>query len=135
MTFLFVVLSQIKIGDHTLEVRAQKFLATSAIIEPLQEVAHGGVLALREAWKMASGVVGSKIKSSFHSDNLPGKRHLNIQIERSKSFIDDQLKKVQASGKQVQKAAFDEIQQQKGHLEDDLLDELKSEGFKTEDEY
>lgn len=101
LTFVFVLLMQIKIGPLTLEERAIQWTRESAIVAPIREAADGGVVAIRQAWQTVSQSVSSKFNSSLKSENWPGQRTIGIQLERSKAVVEEQARKAQSKAKSV----------------------------------
>lgn len=131
LSLFFVLFLQIKIGDNTLEEKIKINATNSAMIAPLQEVAQGGVKAIELAWKRLAGLVGHKFNSAFSNENAPGNRTLNINIGRSKKFISEQLESAKKTAKQTveQSEALKTLKTEQDRLKDDLVEELKSEGF------
>lgn len=91
MALVFIVLLQIRMGDSTLEDRAMSWVRQSSLVQPLQEVAQGGVTVIREGWKGLANKVGSKFNSTFSSDQFPGARSINLQWERSRAALREQV--------------------------------------------
>lgn len=131
MTVVFLLFLQIKIGQNTLEEKVRVAINNSAVITPLEEVAAGGVKAIEQGWKKLSQLVGHKIKSSFSTENMPGNRSLGETLKRSQQYLKAQLQT--AKRKTEQSKAFQQLKDQKDHLEDDLVEELKEEGFFIEE--
>jgi hypothetical protein len=94
-TFIFsvivVFLMQIKIGQSTIEQRSMKWIQQSDVVESLQAVAEGAVLAARQGAKtvsdLANGKIGSSEKKTAHSSSSGGSwfkiKHKRGQSEKS----------------------------------------------------
>ena len=95
ITFIILTIMQIKVGERTLEQKALVFGHSSTYARPIQEVAQGGVIFIRQIWRKVSGSLNTKFMQKFDSDQAPGKRALGIQIERSKRFLADQARRTQ----------------------------------------
>ena len=93
MTIVVVIVMQIKIGEFTLEQRATTWARQSAIAQPLQEVAHGGLLAIRDGWRKFYGMFSGEVQKIIGSDEAPGNRNLGITFERSKKYFEEQADK------------------------------------------
>lgn len=95
MTFIVVILLQVKIGNMTLEERTKNWAAESSLVAPLEDVAKGGVKGIREAWKSLTGNFSKKIKNQFENNNVPGQRTLGVKLERSKKYISEKMEQAQ----------------------------------------
>lgn len=128
MTSFFILFLQIKIGDNTLEQKVKVAITQSAAVEPLQEVAKGGVKAIEQGWQFITKTVGHRVKSTFSNDNMPGNRSITLDFGRSKKY----LKEKYESAKQSE--AVKTIQAKQQALKEDLAEELKDEGFYIDEE-
>ena len=93
MTFLIVLLMQIKIGENTFEQKAHAFIQTSSVTEPLRQVADGGERILRQSWRKLWGMFDKDLFKKMQREHLAGSRSL-IDIERSEQFIKENAKKI-----------------------------------------
>src|SRR5688572_28231859 len=95
MTVLAVFLLQIKIGDQTVEQRSEAWIHNSAFVGALQEVADGAVVLYYRGADKVIGYMSEKFGFPYQGDDpkQPGKRQLNMQIERSKQYIQDKAGK------------------------------------------
>lgn len=95
MTFFFVLLLQIRIGQFTLEERSLQWVKKSELIAPMEEVAQGGVVIIKRIWSEVIGRMGNNVSEAFNRENLPGHRKLIPKIERSKRYLNEQLEKAE----------------------------------------
>ena len=58
LTSIVVLLLQIKIGRHTFEERITVWLHNASVILPLNEVASGGMKAIKDLWKDSNQFIG-----------------------------------------------------------------------------
>lgn len=93
LTILIVIFMQVKVGDTTIEEKTLMWIEGSVIILPLQKIVDGGVKAVSETWKLVFGNLNSQFFNSVKQKNLPGKRDLNLVIERSEEYLRDRAKK------------------------------------------
>lgn len=115
ITALVVVLMQIRIGKNTLEERATLWAQDSIVMEPLNQVAAGGVIFIRETWKKLTSGINTKFTKSLNRDQIPGSRTLGIKLERSKQFLKENAQK-----------AAEQAEQWRAELEgDDSVDQLE----------
>lgn len=90
ISFVIVVLMQIRIGDDTIEQHAYGWIQTAAPVLFLREIAEGGLMAAHDGWARLTSNIKSKYWEKFDSDKLPGRRHLDVGLERSKVYLDEQ---------------------------------------------
>ncbi|MCB9025633.1 MAG: hypothetical protein H6625_04905 [Bdellovibrionaceae bacterium] len=93
LTILIVIFMQVKVGETTIEEKTLLWIESSTIISPIQKIVDGGVKVVKETWKTAFGNLNSKFFNSVKPKNLPGKRDLNLVIERSEEYLRDRAKK------------------------------------------
>ncbi|MBT4760467.1 MAG: hypothetical protein HOO06_02110 [Bdellovibrionaceae bacterium] len=110
ITFIVVMVLQIRIGDNTLEERAVVYMQTSQAMKPVHEVVHGGVLAIKGGFKNFMGLFQSKTSEFFDKNNLPGHRTIGFQLRRSQKYISEKVKDARDS---VEKSVGEEINQYK----------------------
>lgn len=95
LTLFLVLALQVKIGEQTVEQHTLHWAASAPLLEPLKEVAHGGVLALGRGWQAVVTSLGGKVSHFFNKENIPGHRTLGVKLERSQKFIKEQTLKAQ----------------------------------------
>ncbi len=105
LTLVVIILFQVKIGETTLEEKTIYWAQQSSVLQPLHEVAHGGVKVLRESWKVFFGNLNSKFFSSLNTSNMPGKRDLNLSLKRSEAFLRDQAERVKNQSESMARSA------------------------------
>ncbi|MDC0980310.1 hypothetical protein OAQ84_01100 [Bdellovibrionales bacterium] len=113
-TFVVVVLLQIKIGEGTVERHVMGWIHQSEMTAPIQEAAHGGVIAIRELWKKIVSGVGTGFSKSFDRENLPGSRNLGVAVERSRAYLSEQAER---AAELVKGELGDEMENQQGRDE------------------
>ncbi len=96
-TMVVVVVLQVKVGDYTLEQRSLVFISQSELIKPVSEVAHGGVVAIKNGFSGFVNLFHSKTSKFFNKENLPGHRSLGLQLKRSQKYIKEKTKEVKNS--------------------------------------
>lgn len=97
LTFVLVFFLQIKIGEFTLEEKAHSFIQNSTLLEPLRETTDYAVTFLRLQGRRISGLFKHKIDKQWSASQIPGQRHLGLTLERSKTFLKEQVEKKKAS--------------------------------------
>lgn len=102
-TVVFILMMQIKIGPTTLEQKALNWIHTTSIMEPVHDVAQGGVIALKSLWSDVIGSIDSNVKKTFNSDNVPGNRSLGIELKRSQAYLKQAAEKAKEKAKEVVK--------------------------------
>lgn len=95
ISFVIVVLMQIRVGEETLERHAYGWIQTAAPVLFLREIAEGGLMAAHDGWARLTTNIKSKYWEKFDSDKLPGRRHLDMGLERSKVYLNEQNEKKQ----------------------------------------
>lgn len=96
LTFVFVFVLQIRIGNQSLEDRALFWIHDSQVMVPLQEVAEGGVKILQRMWDTLTRGLQRNFKEKLSWETRPGEREL-IQIKRSAQYL---MKRVQTRSDQ-----------------------------------
>tara|TARA_B100000749_G_scaffold280893_1_gene280413 strand:+ start:14237 stop:14719 length:483 start_codon:yes stop_codon:yes gene_type:complete len=135
MTLVVVVLLQVKIGEFTLEQRATQWARQSSVAKPIQDVAHGGLLALRDGWRHFYSLFSGEVQKVIGSDEAPGKRNLGITFERSKKYFEEKSEKAkkiaQRKAAEAKRIATEraqeakELAKQKAHqATEEMTDEL-----------
>lgn len=94
MTFIIVIIMQVKFGASTVEQQTMNWVRTSNVVAPLHEVAQGAMVFLRQGFRQLTGSVSSKAGSLLDSENVPGKRHLRFQMDRSEAFLREQAERL-----------------------------------------
>ncbi len=89
MTFLIVILAQIRIGPTTLEEKASLALQQSSLIEILQPTVDGSVRLIRDVWRSFTGGISTPFWKSLQG-SAPGSRSLGIDLQRSKAYLEKQ---------------------------------------------
>jgi hypothetical protein len=107
-TTIMVVLLQIKIGDYTLEQKSMIFISQSELMIPVNEVAHGGVVAIKHGFNHVVNMFSSKAKGVFNKENLPGHRSIGLQLRRSKEFLQRKADDVKDSMENTIAKPFDD---------------------------
>ena len=113
LTILAILALQIKVGDHTLEQKSEAWLRTSGFVGYIQEVADGAMVVV-DHWldKLDDSFATSGTDAGVSSKDAPGRRHLAMRLERSKSYIKGKAKQAKAALKKgidkVQNEYFDE---------------------------
>lgn len=96
VTALIVIILQVKMGSLTLEEQTMSFIQTSQLVQPLHEVAQGGVIVLREGLKKISSLFHQKFQRAVDSNNIPGQRSLGIDLKRSQTYVKEQAAHLKA---------------------------------------
>lgn len=97
ITLAMVVALQIKVGDETIERISLAWIGSSSVVESLREVSNGGIKALSQAYRWASGSVDAKINRAFRSEAEPGSRSLGLSLDRSEAYKASQQAKRRAA--------------------------------------
>ncbi|MCB0413830.1 MAG: hypothetical protein KDD50_05825 [Bdellovibrionales bacterium] len=124
MTFFFVLFLQIRIGQFTVEERAITWAHNSELMQPLQEVAQGAVVAIKRGWSEVVGSFGDNVSGVFNRENIPGHRQLIPKLERSKKYLNEQLDKAEAKIDELQES-YPEVVEQPKKLEQRLEKKLE----------
>lgn len=93
-TFLVVVLMQIQVGRNTIENHAENYIRKSNLFEPARQVAEGGFIALKIAYRKTLNIADSFVTKQFRAENSPGQRKL-LQIKRSLAYQKDEERKIE----------------------------------------
>lgn len=93
LTFVILVIMQVRVGEFTLEQRAMFFVHDSPVVEPLREVAEGSTRAVRNWLRGISQQIGKSGKALWSSEDQPGNRNLGVHIKRSQAFLKEQAEK------------------------------------------
>ncbi|MEQ1665553.1 MAG: hypothetical protein ABL927_09285 [Bdellovibrionales bacterium] len=102
VTFLLVIVMQVRWGESTIESTAMEFLTSSTVVKPIDETASGIVVFIRNSWSRFTKSINTNFSNAMRSENQPGSRHLGFSFERtSKSAM---TKAEQYSDKAVQMA-------------------------------
>ncbi|MEZ4873476.1 MAG: hypothetical protein R2827_14800 [Bdellovibrionales bacterium] len=112
MTFIVILVLQIKVGELTLEQKAAHWARQSSLVEPIQEVAHGGLLIVRDGWRKLYGLLSGEAQEIFKSEEAPGNRSLGITLERSKEYFKEKASKAKAAAKE-QSEIMEEVAREK----------------------
>lgn len=108
LTFVIVMLMQIQVGTQTLEQKTLGWIRTSSFVEQLQEVADGGIMALRQMFSFITKNMNADFLRSFDKENQAGYRHLKAGIARSKEFIEEKTTEAKKKIKEKTKEQIDE---------------------------
>ena len=95
----FILFLQVRIGQNTVEEHAMLWSASAPVLEPVKEVAKGGVIAIKRSWGVALKQLGGKVSGFFSKDHLPGNRTLGVNLERSERFLKEKAETAKASAK------------------------------------
>ena len=87
MTAVVVLFMQVKVGSSTLEEKTMWFVSASPLVQPLQKVADGAVLVVRDVWRTFTGNIHTNFSNSVTPKNQPGQRSIMPAIERSRSYL------------------------------------------------
>jgi hypothetical protein len=94
-TAVIVLLLQVRIGTSTVEENAVSWFRSSSMISPLQSVVDGGVRLIRNTVSGAAQFFDFGITEKIK--NRPGKRDLQLKLERSREYIREKAEKVSGS--------------------------------------
>ena len=89
LTFVIVMLMQIQIGTQTVEQHSLNWIRTSSITGQLQEVADGGIMALRQMFSFMTKNMNADFFKNFDKENQVGFRHLKTSLTRSGAYIEE----------------------------------------------
>ena len=109
-SLVFILILQIKIGDETLEQKSMEMIRESKLIEPLQEVADGGVKVIEKGWGDFVKAFDGNFSGIFNTDNIPGKRKIGVKFERSKEYLENQLKQAKEKVSEYEKAQQEAVE-------------------------
>ncbi|MCB0389918.1 MAG: hypothetical protein KDD58_01450 [Bdellovibrionales bacterium] len=126
LTILIVIFMQVKVGETTIEEKTLMWIESSPIILPLQEVVQGGVKFIREGWQTVFGNLNSKFFSSVNEKNTPGKRDLNLVLERSQNYLRDKAEKLKEKATEKMESTRESIRTHQWQTDE-------SDSIKTED--
>lgn len=86
ITFLVVVLMQVKWGEGTVEEHTLEFIQTSSLIQPLQKTAAGGVHLVQNSIRWLSQQVNQKIRHQSGTEEASlGGRASEFKLKRSEA--------------------------------------------------
>ena len=108
IAILIIFIMQIKWGETTIEEKSMRWIATSPIVLPLQDVATGGVKAIREFWKTVTSKVNAKFFKNDKGVQKAGARDLNFTLKRSEQFLNEQANKIKNKTKQYTEEYLEE---------------------------
>ena len=134
LTLVVIMLLQIKVGEHTLEQRATTWARKSAVAASLQEVAHGGVLALRDGWRKFYGLFSGEVKNILKSDEAPGNRSLGISFERSKKYFQEKAEKAKQVAQEKSRELADAAKEKAHQTSDELIESFDSNSSESSEE-
>ena len=86
ITFVVVLLLQIRFGEKTAEDYTMDFLTSSAVVKPINQTAGGAVIFIRNMWSKFSRSINTKFINAMRSENQPGSRQSHFMVERSKEL-------------------------------------------------
>ena len=101
LTIVVVIVLQVKVGDYTLEEKAKIYALNSPMAGPLMEVAQGGAKVVTQGWSRLLGLMGNNISDFFNSDSTPGKRSLDVGLERSTRYLKETAKKAEQEARET----------------------------------
>jgi hypothetical protein len=107
ITFVIVLVLQIKIGESTVEKKISSTIRSSSVGEYLTEVAQGGVNVASKFYKKLVGSIDTGVSKNFNFDNVPGKRELVGGFERSQKYIAEKRAKAEAIEKKGKEVAIE----------------------------
>ncbi len=128
ITFVLVLLMQIRIGEHTLEASIHSWIQESPIVKPLDQVAQGGLKVLRQGFHGFSSKLSTKLEDHFSDDRTPGKRSLLPPLKRSQQVLNDLRKKAEVKVQEMtegqQQGAYEWVDSQ---VEERITEDLRRE--------
>lgn len=83
MTFVLVAFLQVRVGQDTLEWHATHFIQTSAITEPLRQVAIGGSKLVRDGFNFVSREINARVQGSWKWGEQRAGERFKWTFERS----------------------------------------------------
>ncbi|MDZ4662815.1 MAG: hypothetical protein SGJ18_14475 [Pseudomonadota bacterium] len=89
LTFVIVMLMQIQMGTQTIEQHSLNWIRTSSMVDQLQEVADGGIIAMRKMFSFVTKNMNADFFKNFDKENQAGFRHLRAGLARSGAFIEE----------------------------------------------
>ena len=92
-TVIIVLLMQVKFGEETIETKTKRALTESSVGGYLGEVAEGGVAVVGKGYHAIMNMFNIEFDKRFSRDNYPGMRSVLPAMERSKSYVKDELSK------------------------------------------
>ena len=101
LTVVVVIVMQVKVGDYTLEEKAKIYALSSPIAEPIMDIAKGGAKVVTHGWGKLLGLMGSNISSFFNGDGTPGERTFNINLDRSKKYLNEVAEKAKVEARET----------------------------------
>ena len=91
ITFVVVVIMQIRVGNMTLEERASILIQDSWLTEQIQGAGDG----LQKVLTQVTGSLGKKVSGIFKKEEVPERG--NFKLERSQTFQKEQEAKTASS--------------------------------------
>ena len=101
LTVVVVIVLQVKVGDYTLEEKAKIYALNSPMAEPLMEVAKGGAKVITHGWGKLLSLMGNNISDFFNGDRTPGKRSLQLDLDRSKKYLEEAAEKAKVEARKT----------------------------------
>ena len=89
ITFVIVLLMQVRVGDTTIEDHAHLWIQTAAPVLFLRDVAEGGLAAAHDGWAKVTSGIKTKYWSKYDSSKMPGQRKLGLP-DRSDAYLEEQ---------------------------------------------
>lgn len=129
ITFIFIVVLQVKVGDLTLEQRAAHWARTSEVMEPVKQAARGGVVVIHQTWNRLTSHLGDKAQAVFKSEDSPGRRHLKFQLDRSTKYLKEQAEKAKQLASKKAVVVKEKVSEKLEQGTEEVVEELKKEGF------
>ena len=81
ITVLIVLILQIRFGSLTLEDHARHFIQTSALAQPVQDVAESGAVAVRKGMNWVTREINQRVRGHWFAE-----ARKNFNLHRSEGY-------------------------------------------------
>jgi hypothetical protein len=106
LTFVAVLLLQVRWGTTTLEDHTMNFLTSSALVKPIDQTASGMVIFIRNTWNRVTKSINTNFTNALRRENQPGSRFEGFTIQRSQEYIQQNAREAsRAAGEAAQEYA------------------------------
>lgn len=109
ITGFLIIFMQIRIGNSTLEEHAMLIIKTNPGFTYINEVAEGGIIALRQIYRGVAGKISTRIGETMGTNNSPGNRN-PVNLSRSKAVLESLAEKAREKSQSLRQEFRQDIQ-------------------------
>jgi len=110
ITFVFVLILQVKIGEQTLDQRIHTSIQASKLVAPIEETVRGGVLFIEHSYHKVLSLFNTSLKQKINGDHAPGSRFKIPEMKRyTEEMANEVSEKVTAETKKTARRFRDRL--------------------------